>query len=160
MAPNYEQVINRLFRDSLKTDISFRNISVPGSLSNVILLRSLRAKMLPFCLRKLPRFNNPQIDLWQYVPKKTLSFVSQRWRGGGGGSEEVITWWQIASARWPHLRTKVASWVVLEDFRGSGVFRWPASWAGKMVKMLASNPDDLGTTWWKEGENGFLQAVL
>lgn len=48
MALGHKQVMNRLFRESLKTDVSFRNISVPDSLSGVILWILLKAKMLAF----------------------------------------------------------------------------------------------------------------
>lgn len=63
MALGHEQVINRLFRDSLKADVSLRNFSVPSSLSDVILWILLKAKMLCFRLRKLPQFSNSQVDL-------------------------------------------------------------------------------------------------
>lgn len=44
------------------------------------------------------------------------------------------------------MRVKAASQSVLKDFKGNGVFRLPASWAGKMawlVKVLVFNPDGL-----------------
>ena len=44
------------------------------------------------------------------------------------------------------MRVKAASQPVLKDFKGNGVFRLPANWAGKMawlVKVLVSNLDAL-----------------
>lgn len=44
------------------------------------------------------------------------------------------------------MRVKAASQPVLKDFKGNGVFRLPASWAGKMawlVKVLVSQLDGL-----------------